>query len=89
VVRSDVAATLIPGRSAADVEIFCIVKKTLDWRADDFVADVRFVDDCGDVRTIKKVRFVNIKRTIASANSLADNGAYLEGALPSTSQLSV
>jgi hypothetical protein len=42
--------------------------------------------DCGDVRTIKKVRFVNIKQTIASANSLVDSGPYSEAALSPTSR---
>jgi hypothetical protein len=84
--NSDNAATLIPGRSVADVEIFCLVKKTFDWRADDFIADVCFVDDGGDVHTIKKARFVNIKQAVASATSLADNGPYSEGALSATSR---
>jgi hypothetical protein len=78
--NSDDATTLIPGRSIADVEIFFLVKKTFDWRAEDFVADVCFVDDRGDVHTIKKATFVNIKQTVAPGGSLADSGAYSEGA---------
>lgn len=51
------ADALIPARSSVDLEIFCMVQKTLTWGSGVFTADICLVDDRGYVRTIKKVRF--------------------------------
>jgi hypothetical protein len=54
---------LIPPRGCADLEIFCMVQKTLTWGSGVFSADVSLIDDHGDVRSIKNVRFKYLKQS--------------------------
>jgi hypothetical protein len=56
------ADALIPSRGCIDFEIFCMVQKTLTWGSGVFTADICLVDDRGDVRTIKNVRFNHLKQ---------------------------
>jgi hypothetical protein len=60
---------VIPPKANVDVEIFCLVRKTLTWRSGPFVADVCLVDDGGHLRTIKKVRFNYFKQTDAVSST--------------------
>jgi hypothetical protein len=56
------ADALIPPRSSVDLEIFCMVQKTLTWGSGVFTADICLVDDRGNVRTIRSVRFNHLKQ---------------------------
>jgi hypothetical protein len=80
------AGALIPPKASVDVEIFCLVRKTLTWRSGPFVADVCLVDDAGHLHTVKKVRFnyfkqagvVSPKSGATTPRPLSDRGAGLE-----------
>ena len=52
----------VPARGSIDLEIFCMVQKTLTWGSGVFTADICLVDDRGDARTIKNVKFNHLKQ---------------------------
>lgn len=60
------ADVVIPSRSSVDLEIFCMVQKTLTRGSGVFTADICLVDDRGDVWTIKKVKFNYLKQSNAA-----------------------
>jgi hypothetical protein len=66
------ADALVPARGSIDLEIFCMVQKTLTWGSGVFTADICLVDDRGGVRTIKNVRFNHLKQ----ANSVETPTSY-------------
>jgi hypothetical protein len=69
------SGALVPATESVDVELFCLVQKTLTWGSGDFVADIRFVDDRGTAHTVRKARFGHIKQNIPT---------QLSGDYPST-----
>ncbi|MGB6659609.1 MAG: hypothetical protein WBE90_11065 [Xanthobacteraceae bacterium] len=54
---------LIPPRCRINLEVFCMVRKTLTWGSDTFTADVSLIDSRGEIRTLKNVKFNHIKQT--------------------------
>jgi hypothetical protein len=52
---------VVSPKTSVDVEAFCLVNKTLTWRSGDFLADVCLVDSRDRVRTVRRVRFNEIK----------------------------
>jgi hypothetical protein len=66
---------LIPPRKNVDIEIFCMVQKTLTWGSGTFIADIGLIDDRGDVRIIKNVRFNYLKQTNSSSPPYATRDA--------------
>ena len=66
------ADALVPSRSNIDLELFCMVQKTLAWGSGVFIADICLVDDRGDVRTIKNVRFSHLKQASSVATTTND-----------------
>ena len=53
----------IPPRGRVNLEVFCMVRKTLTWGSGMFAADVNLVDSRGETRTLKNVKFNHIKQT--------------------------
>jgi hypothetical protein len=52
----------IPSSGRVDLEVFCMVQKTLTWGSGTFTADVSLIDGRGEIRTLKSVKFNHIKQ---------------------------
>jgi hypothetical protein len=52
----------IPSRGRVDLEVFCMVQKTLTWGSGTFTADISLIDGQGEIRRLKNVKFNHIKQ---------------------------
>ena len=50
----------IPPKGCVDLEVFCMVRKTLTWGSGTFTADVSLIDDRGEIRTLNSVKFNHV-----------------------------
>lgn len=55
-------AFISPG-GCVNLEVFCMVRKTLTWGSGTFTADVSLIDSGGEIRTLKNMKFNPIKQT--------------------------
>ena len=53
----------IPPRGCVNLEVFCMIRKTLTWGSGTFTADVSLIDCRCEIRTLKNVKFNHIKQT--------------------------
>jgi hypothetical protein len=75
------ADALVPARGSIDLEIFCMVQKTLTWGSGVFAADICLVDDRDGVRTIKNVRFNHLKQANSVETPTSDHPAQRRSAV--------